>query len=246
MKAKIKKFLNKEIHFFKPRLGSSSVSTFEVIKPEGEEQPEVTVFLDDVSKKEAEVILRGNFKSLNLSGNTALFQIEKDNFTFVSLSVHIVALDLSFCSIAESGELFFASLLKDNNTLESLDISNNKLQENCLKGVQNKTLKYLDAHQNNLKDLACEHIAVNFCLKSLDISSNQVTNSGAGFLALSPSLESLAINNNQISFSGADSFLESNLKEIFISNNAMGQSEEDDFFFAFYKDASAGFRRTVG
>lgn len=237
MKERIKRFLNKEINFFGGRK-STDLATFEVIKPEGTEQPEVTVCLSEVSKSETETILRGNFKSLNLSGNTALFKIDNVNFTFVSLSVHIITLDLSYCSIAESGKVFFSALLKDNNTLENLDISNNNLEDDCLEGVKNKTLKSLDVHSNNLADLACEHICCYFCLKFLDISSNQVTNNGASYLSLSPSLESLAINNNQISFSGADNFLESNLKEIFISNNAMNQTQEDDFFFAFYENIS--------
>ncbi len=182
-----------------------------------------------------------NDDTLDLSGHEIDLSIILDA---VNRNAHIKHLNLSKCIKPHASEMDkIAHTLKTNQTLQSLDLSDNEINSTlavilfeALK--DNQSLKHLNLKDNHIGDGIAEHAIVNFIkntfsLESLNISHNGIQNTAVAAIAKAleknKTLLSLDISNNLMSEQSIQSLTDTLItkNKILIALHAAEQYDPD-------------------
>ena len=179
--------------------------------------------------KEDDMLLELNMFKNSISGNkNEIYEALKVNKTLQKL-------DASFTEMHQD---LIWDLLKINESLIELNISNNKITGNGAKEIAtaigaNETLKKLNLSCNELHDEGVAFISdglkINVSLQELNMSKNKITNEGTKYLAeaiqVNTTLEKLDLSNNAISNDGAAAISDSLQFNISLQKLSMSRNE---------------------
>ena len=154
--------------------------------------------------------------------------------------VRITKLVLSENCITDRGATALAEMLKENRTLQQLDVSRNSIGDEGATALvevlkANRTLQQLDIRINSVgiggATALAEMLKENKTLQYLDISNNSIGDGGATALAEmlkeNRTLQQLVVISNSIGDGGATALVEvlkenRTLQQLYISNNSIG------------------------
>jgi hypothetical protein len=145
------------------------------------------------------LIKNKNVKNLNLSD----IAVNDEWFKVLAESTNLEKLRLRSArgNISDNG----AKLFKNNTSLKSLDLSNNRVltSETARALAENKTLTELDLSNNSIDDEGAKALAANDTLRILNLSNNSIDDEGAKALAANDTLRILNLSDNKIGDEGA-------------------------------------------
>jgi hypothetical protein len=193
-----------------------------------EEMPNLTKSLNYMNLKE----LYLNNNKLNDSSIDAISK-------FLKATKNLTKLDLSFNNITEEGALCIGEALRQNQSIDTLELCSNKIASGANYVIKsliiNKTLRVINLSNNELqdKDIECLNSLLNILRPlqvSLNVSLNNMSDTGAWFIASflkkSNLLISLSLEGNQITHKGAIKLFESlksnnSLEELYLKDNIL-------------------------
>ena len=155
--------------------------------------------------------------------------------------LNITKLILFRNAIATEGATALAEMLKENRTLQQLDVSGNSIGQGGATALaemlkENRTLQQLDVSGNSIGQggatALAEMLKENRTLQQLDVSGNSIGQGGATALAEmlkeNGTLQQLDVSGNSIGQGGATALAEmlkenGTLQQLDVSNNSIGQ-----------------------
>jgi Leucine-rich repeat (LRR) protein len=168
---------------------------------------EIDLSENNITQVGAEILSKIQSKKLIINNNP----IGDMGIQHLSANKRILDLHAAGCDITATGA---QDILKKNNTLKKLDLSENLLSDEGVATISfNDSLEEFVASRTGIGEIGATYISKNKALQMLDLSDNHVGNRGATVLISHPSLKVLNLGKNEISDAGIEAFLYNNQLE---------------------------------
>lgn len=169
---------------------------------------ELNLYANKVSINGAMLLAQSNLLKLNLGCNPIITDVDEEQteqlITAISLNKSLKSLNLDGCNLSDK---MVSKLIKNNTTLEILDVSSNNLTDISLDTLHlNKTLNSLYLISNHITDLGIIKILDNKSIIDLNVSfNNEITEQSLDPIIASK-LQTIGLYNNTISSNLYDQF----------------------------------------
>ena len=181
------------------------------------------------------IIRHCSVNSLTLCGDDGIGQYVNELKEVLQMNTTLISLKL--CNINNNGAVNIAKAIQMNTTLQTLDMSNNKISDDGVIAIsdylkRNSLLEKLNLSKNKITDkganMIAEALQLNTTLKQLDLSINKIFGDGAtaisNILITNKSLQELNMSKNEITNKGAKMIAEAlqlntTLKQLDLSIN---------------------------
>ena len=171
-----------------------------------------------ISWNDIDLDLNSNVTSLNMCkkrfGNTGAFLVSKFFY-----KTNILKLDISYNNISDDGAVAISKCLKNNNTLQELNMLHNEVCDNGIINISkalemNRKFQVFNISINNISDdgavVISEYLKYSNSLKELNMSYNKVSDDGiiniGKALQMNATLQVLDISHNRLSDNGVLTF----------------------------------------